>query len=134
MESPGELTLEAIRAGAEAIGRQDRRIVALYLFGSRASGEEHPGSDVDLGALFREPVPLAELLELEERLGKALSVPVDLVDAGRASAFLALDIVRGERLYCADEDKADEFDLYVLRRAGDLEPFERERRRVLLTP
>ncbi|MFN7962473.1 MAG: nucleotidyltransferase domain-containing protein [Thermoanaerobaculia bacterium] len=134
MESPGELTLEAILAGAEAIGRQDRRIVALDLFGSRASGEAHPGSDVDLGALFREPVPLAELLELEERLGKALSVPVDLVDAGRASAFLALDIVRGERLYCADEDKADEFDLYVLRRAGDLEPFERERRRVLLTP
>jgi hypothetical protein len=43
-------------------------------------------------------------------------------------------VISGERLYCADVDACDELDLYVLRSAGDLEPFERERRRILLIP
>ncbi len=33
----------------------------------------------------------------------------------------------GERLYCQDKHRADEFELYVLRRAGDVAPLERER-------
>jgi len=57
-----------------------------------------------------------------------------LIDAGKASAFLALEAISGERLYCADSTRCDEFDLYVLRRAGDLAPFEKERRRILLDP
>jgi predicted nucleotidyltransferase len=108
------------------------RILALYLFGSRARGEETEGSDVDVGALFREPVSLGDLVMLEAELAQRLGLPVDLVDAGRANAFLALDIIRGERVSCSDMERCDEFDLYVLRRAGDLAPFERERRRLLL--
>jgi hypothetical protein len=69
-----------------------------------------------------------------EALERQLDQPVDLVDAGRASAFLALDVIRGERVFCVDEDRCDELELYVMRRAGDLAPFERERRRLLLQP
>jgi len=112
----------------------DRRILALYLFGSRSRREDTDQSDVDIGILFRQPQPLQEVLLLEDELERRLGVAVDLVDAGRASAFLALDIIRGERLYCADEDRCDEFELYVMRRAGDLAPFERERRQLLLQP
>ena len=65
---------------------------------------------------------------------RPVSLRPDLVDVGACNAFLALAVISGERLYCADLDAGDEFDLYVLRRAGDLEPFERERRRILLTP
>ena len=36
-------------------------------------------------------------------------------------------MIRGERLYAQDDHAADEYDLYVLRRAGDLAPFERAR-------
>lgn len=52
---------------------------------------------------------------------------VDLVDRESADPILALEIPRGERLYARDEDDADEYDLYVLRRTGDLIPFERQR-------
>ena len=112
----------------------DPQIIALYLFGSRARGEATERSDVDVGILFRQEVALRDLLLLEDALEKHLGLPVDLVDAGRASAFLALDVIRGERVYCSDPDRCDEFELYVMRRAGDLAPFERERRRLLMLP
>jgi hypothetical protein len=69
-------------------------------------------------------------IEFQGRLGRS----VDLVDAGSCNAFLALDVIRGERIFEADGLACDKFDLYVMRRAGDLEPFERERRRMLLDP
>jgi predicted nucleotidyltransferase len=115
-------------------GAGDPRILALYLFGSRARHEETEHSDVDVGVLFHQEQTLRNVLLLEDALERRLGIKVDLVDAGRANAFLALDIIRGERVFCTDEDRCDEFDLYVMRRAGDLAPFERERRRLLLQP
>jgi hypothetical protein len=52
---------------------------------------------------------------------------VDLVVIPEVDPFLAANIIRGERIYCIDEYEADEYDLYILRRAGDLIPLERER-------
>ena len=115
---PEELTQERIQLTIFEVARADPRILAVYLFGSRAKGEEHPRSDVDLEIHFED----------------ALGTEVDLVDLGKARPFLALDVIRGERLYCRDSTRCDEFDLYVLRRAGDLLPLERERRRILLDP
>jgi hypothetical protein len=51
---------------------------------------------------------------------------------GAADPFLAVEIIRGERLYAEDHLQADEYDLYVLRRAGDLVPLERERQALIL--
>jgi uncharacterized protein len=113
-------------------GAGDSRILALYLFGSRARHEETEHSDVDVGVLWHREHALDDILLLEDALERRLGLHVDVVDAGRANAFLALDIIRGERVICADEDRCDEFELYVMRRAGDLAPFERERRRLLL--
>ncbi|HEX9941588.1 MAG TPA: nucleotidyltransferase domain-containing protein [Thermoanaerobaculia bacterium] len=117
-----------------ALAAGDPRILALYLFGSRARHEETEHSDVDVGVLFRQEEILREVLLLEDTLERRLGMRVDVVDAGRASAFLALDIIRGERVFCADPYRCDEFELYVMRRAGDLAPYERERRRLLLQP
>ncbi len=62
-----------------------------------------------------------------------LDVPrVDLVILPEAPPFLALDIVQGELLCATDPVAEAEYQLYVLRRAGDLAPFERERRRMIL--
>ena len=116
-------------------------IVALYAFGSRA-GEvaglirgqlgirEHSSSDLDIGVQpkagnrlsVQEKVRLAA--DLEDLLGVAR---VDLVILPEADPFLALDIIRGELLYCADADEQAEYELYVLRRAGDLVHYARER-------
>lgn len=52
---------------------------------------------------------------------------MDLIVLPEADPFLAANIIRGERLYCSDAYLADEYELYILRRAGDLIPLERER-------
>jgi predicted nucleotidyltransferase len=120
---------------------------AIYVFGSRtaevATAVRHDGpltqstsSDVDIGVLPEAGVRLdaqrrARLtIALEDVFGGAR---VDLVLLPEAPAFLALDIVNGELLVAADKDRVAEYELLVLRRAGDLAPFERERRRLILT-
>lgn len=132
----GTVSNAEIEHEIRALGAGDPRIVALYLFGSRGRREETPESDVDVGVLFHrhQERALRDVLLLEDTLERRLGLKVDMVDAGRASPFLALDIIRGERVYCTDPDGCDEFELYVMRRAGDLAPFERERRRRLLQP
>ena len=118
-----------------AAARTTPDLVALYLFGSQSTGGSNSGSDVDLGVLGRRPFALEDLVDLQMRLQEAAGSAVDLVDLRTAEAFLALDVIRGERLCCSDDVAADTFELFVMRRAGDLEPFERERRRVLaMTP
>lgn len=124
----------AITAKVTPVVENRPDIQGLYLFGSQLDDTVHAGSDVDLGVLFDHRATLDETVELEVALELALKTPVDLVDMGRAKPFLALDIVRGERIYEGDGEACDRFDLYVLRRAADLAPFERERRRVLMTP
>ena len=122
-------------------------IAALYAFGSRAAeiasrvhrqavSSEFPESDVDVGV---QPAPGRRLtaqervrlaVELEEVLG---AKRIDLVVLTEADPFLALDVIRGELLYCADADQQAEDELYVLRRAGDLVPYAHERWRLILS-
>jgi len=63
-------------------------------------------------------------VEIEDLLGVGR---VDLVILSEADPFLSANIVRGERIFCRDPYAADEYELYILRRAGDLAPLEKER-------
>lgn len=119
---------------------------AIYLFGSRAKEvaasvrgirplvPTHP-SDVDVGVMpavgrqltVRDKVRLAIVLEDLWDVGR-----IDLVLLPEADPFLAVDIIAGERVYARDDYAMDEYELYVMRRAGDLAPFERDRRHRLL--
>ena len=121
----------------------------LYSYGSRSNEAKEflagkPGipvtrgtgkSDLDFGAkvtpgtriTVRDKVRLMQLLEdlfQESRVDLAFFYEVD--------PFLAANIVRGERLYCRNTLEADEFELYIFRRAGDLIPLERERQALIL--
>lgn len=121
-------------------------LAAVYGFGSRArevaqrlAGDAvaavHPESDVDIGVRptpgfrlnARDRVHLAS--DLEDLLGVGR---VDLVILTEADPFLALDVIRGDLLYCADKDAQAEEELEVLRRAGDLAPYARERWKQIL--
>lgn len=133
---------------SEALARlcEDFDVDILYAFGSRASEVKEwlvgeypsplPGSsDVDLGVKtaygtrlsVRDKVRLA--LALEDLLGVTR---VDLVCLDDVDPFLAANVIRGERLYARDTYRADEYDLYILRRAGDLIPLEQERMTLVL--
>ncbi len=113
----------------------------LYTFGSRAGevrewlANDRPGmpdmsADVDVGIKTGRGKPLSvrEKVRLAQAIEDLLDVKrVDLVCLDDADPFLAANVIRGERLYARDTYEADEYDLYVLRRAGDLAPLERER-------
>ena len=137
-----------VRLTCQALGELCRRhgIAALYAFGSRGrevlgmlAGQEVTGlsgsADVDIGVRPRAGVRMGlddkvrVALELEDLIGCSR---VDLVVLPEADPFVAAEIIRGERLFVEDEYESDEYDLYVLRRAGDLAPLERERIALIL--
>ena len=120
----------------------------VYSFGSRgrelkdylngfAALDKNNLSDVDIGVRLsttratmsvREKVQVAA--EMEELLGVER---VDLVILQEADPFLSANIVRGERIFSRDPYMADEYELYILRRAGDLAPLEHERLSMVFT-
>ena len=108
--------------------------VMRYITGKGSMDKNNP-SDVDIGIKpskgylisVRDKVKLA--IEIEDLLSVGR---VDLVVLSEADPFLAANIIRGQRLFCENSYIADEYELYILRRAGDLAPLERERLNLIL--
>lgn len=100
-----------------------------YIDGRPPLGSTSP-SDADIGVRISEGCPISVrdkvnlTIELEDLFNKGR---VDFVVLSEADPFLAANIIRGERLYAKDEYAADEYELYILRRAGDMAYLERER-------
>ena len=93
------------------------------------------GSDVDIAVKphSKERLSVREKVNLTMALEDLFSVSrVDLVVLPEADPFLAANVVRGERLYERDKYLADEYELYILRKAGDLAALERERIAIIL--
>lgn len=122
---------------------QQFSIDILYAFGSRGQEaarfilENLPmpvsASDLDIGVLSARPLDVHEKVALAIALEDLFDVNrVDLVVLPEADPFLAANVIRGERLYERDSYQADEYDLYILRRAGDLIPLERERQALIM--
>jgi predicted nucleotidyltransferase len=124
---------------------KDFGIDILYAFGSRSKEVavlltdetltlSKRLSDVDIGVRL---IPGKKLTVKEKSLVCILledlfgATRVDLVILSDADPFLAANIIRGERLYAKDEYLADEHELYIMRRAGDLVPLESERERLI---
>ena len=87
-------------------------------------------SDLDIGVKpsVKKTLAIKDKVRLAMALEDLFRVScVDLINLNEADPFLAANVIRGERLYTKNADLADEYDLYVLRRAGDLIPLERER-------
>ena len=120
------------------------QIRAFYVFGSRgaelfqaiqddAIQPAKSSSDLDFGALTRSPFSMEDkvnlTLELETLFGLS---DIDLFILQEVDAFLAANIIRGERVFAEDTYLADEYELFVLRRAGDLAELERQRMAMIL--
>lgn len=138
-----------LRDALDALGERFG-LAELYVFGSRASeiatrargtALEAPdpataAADVDIGVRSRlgRRLDVDVILDLTGALETLFDVGrVDLVLLPSAPPFLAVDVIRGELLYCADADDQAEYELYVLRRAGDLAPFQRARHEMVLS-
>jgi predicted nucleotidyltransferase len=135
------MTRETERSVVDLIRTTFPGVQAVYLYGSAAAGREGPDSDVDLGLLLphteaREAGSLA-LSDLRFSLEDLIRKTVDLVNLRRAPIVLQKEVIaEGRLLFAADQNSADEYEMYVLsfygklneERAEILEEFARTKR------
>ena len=117
------------------------RLTAIYAFGSRVKDisvavyddkalPPFSLSDIDIAILPEVGVRLTlrQKVRFTFEMEDIFSVTRgDLIILPEVDPFLAVQAIRGDRIYCRDTHRADEYELYILRRAGDLIPLEKER-------
>lgn len=120
------------------------QVEALYVFGSRSAELLHAiqdekyqlspsQSDLDVGVLIHSPFSIENKVNLTLELETVFGLPgIDLFILQEVDAFLAANIIRGERVFAEDAYLADEYELFVLGRAGDLAELERQRMAMIL--
>ena len=118
---------------------EDYHVKTFYVFGSRASevmellegarkSLSYGRSDLDVAVLVSYTLSINEKVDITAQLEVIFNIPrVDLVILNDADPFVAANAIRGNRLFASNSYEADEYELFVLRRAGDLAGFERER-------
>ena len=90
----------------ESIFRRKKRIAAVYLFGSTATGNDRRNSDLDLAIFAKKIISGRERLKIEAELSSRLRQDVDLVIFGQASPLLQHQILKYGRL--VSENDPDE--------------------------
>jgi uncharacterized protein len=115
----------------KSISRVLRRypdVAAGYLFGSAARGEARPGSDLDVGLVYRGARSRERhgriAPELAAELGKATGFElVDVVDLeAQGPIFCHLVLCDGARVYEGDPDRRVDFESESVIRALDFRP------------
>ncbi len=116
----------------------------IYAFGSRAKEAldlvedrfEHLPStqaDLDIGIKPEKPLTVEEKVKIAILLEDVFNVPrVDLIVLPEAPVFLAFEIVTGEILYMQDSTYEAEYQLYIMRMAADLFPYEQMKQRMIM--
>jgi hypothetical protein len=131
MSSSDAETLEgAIARAAE----KSPNVLAAYVFGSRARGEERADSDLDVAVL--EAPGHALDLDAEDRLRRSLAAAtglrLDLVCLRPSSPVLAFEVLAGgRRVFARDAERVDEIEEDLLRRYLDTEHLRRVQRSYL---
>ena len=130
---------EQIRDIASQYGLQ-----IIYAFGSRAREAldlvegrierfSSTPSDLDIGVKPQKPLAVEEKVKIGILFEDLFDVPrVDLISLPEAPVFLALEIVTGEILYMQDSTYEAEYQLYIMRQAADLFPYEQMKERMIL--
>jgi predicted nucleotidyltransferase len=130
---------EEISAIASQYGLQ-----IIYAFGSRAKEasdlvegriEQFSSglSDLDIGVKPEKSLTVEEKVKIAIFFEDLFNVPrVDLIVLSDAPIFLTLEIVTGETLYMQDFTYEAEYQLYIMRMAADLLPYERMKQKMIM--
>ena len=109
-------------------------LLAVYVFGSQASGEAGPESDLDIAVLSTGPLDQVPLWQLSGELADLVGVPVDLLDLRAASTVMQYQILSTGRQIWSRDSQAALFESFILSekteldtaRAGLMEDIQRE--------
>jgi uncharacterized protein len=116
----------------------------IYAFGSRAKEAlavvegrierlSSTPSDLDIGVKPERPLTVEEKVEIAIFFEDLFDLPrVDVVVLPEAPVSLAVEIVIGEILYARDSTYEAEYQLYIMRMAADLLPYEKEKQKMIL--
>jgi len=116
----------------------------IYAFGSRAKEAldmvegrieqvSSKPSDLDIGVKPEKPLRVEEKVKIAIVFEDLFDVSrVDLIVLPEAPVFLALEIVTGEVLYRQDSTDEAEYQLYIMRMAADLLPYEQMKQRMIM--
>lgn len=116
-------------AAVDIIRRRVPDCVAIYLFGSCATGVALHDSDIDLALLGPAPLGEEERWSLAQDLAVALGRDVDLVDLRRASTVMQVQVIdSGQLLFESDATQRMEFEAVAL---GAYARLNEERRGIL---
>jgi len=122
-------TLAQEHALVEEIRSEIPDVLAVYLFGSAATGELRPDSDIDLAILCTTPLPTVRLWSLAQSLAVSAGRDVDLIDLQSASTVVRAQVIStGKRVFCTDESVCGEFEDWVY---SDYARLNEERRHIL---
>lgn len=99
-------------------------VEAVYLFGSRVSGRERQGSDLDVAVLLPpgDRLRLLDRLALAASLAEAAGTDVDLsvLDLGRGVVHAKEVVTSGVRVYAREPKVVGEFEMLTLSRYARL--------------
>lgn len=113
--------MEGERALTAALRTALPRLLAVYLFGSQASGQANAGSDIDLAVLVEGKLEPLAAWELAQALAALAGREVDLVDLRAASTVLQYQIITtGRRLWQKDA-RAALYESAILSQKTDLD-------------
>lgn len=112
------------------LAEEHREIIAVYIFGSSASGKTGPLSDLDIAVLLDEAlVPLKERFRVHrdliaEAMHACRRSDVDLVLLNGAPPLLAYEVVSsGALLYEREKSRRTSYEAHAVQRYLDLIPF-----------
>ena len=107
--------------------KRDNSILAIYLFGSHASGKAHKYSDVDIAMLYDENVDKKEYtdkrIEIMTAVSESFNREVDVVVLNQALPMLKYHILRyGMRLYERSNRQEHSFEVQAIQEYFDFLP------------
>jgi predicted nucleotidyltransferase len=111
----GTMAAAVDSAVAEIVAREPP-VLAAWLFGSRARGEEQPSSDLDVAVLLRSGSGPEVLSRVSAALTQRLGFETDVVDLAKTPPVLGFEVVTsGCRVFERDALAADEAEERCLR-------------------
>ena len=103
MQPDNHRMLDAIRQGILA---EMPDIWAIYLYGSMATGQARPDSDIDIALLTAPGKTVPDVLALQSKLATLTRRDVDIVDLRLAGNILRKEVLtHGIPVHAADADK-----------------------------
>jgi predicted nucleotidyltransferase len=89
-------------------------LIAIYQFGSQATGGTHKDSDIDLAFLAHQPLPPVQRFDLAQEIALIVHKNVDLIDLRATSTVMQMQVIStGACLFSNDHPKREQFEALV---------------------